>query len=89
MPGELKILVFSPGPDGLPVDRRDYDSAEGRGLDTSSGQTRGGLLLDQGRPLDLVGGGHEGKMSRRAWHFDRRGARASARGCRSALALIV
>lgn len=53
------------------MDRRDHDSTARGGLDTSSGQTCGCLLLDQGRPLDLMGGRNEGKMSWRAWHFDR------------------
>lgn len=69
--GQSKIFFFTPGSDGISVDRRDHDSIARGGLDTSSGQTCGCLLLDQGRPLDLMGGRNEGKMSRRAWHFDR------------------
>jgi len=63
-------FFFASGSDGISVDRRDYDSTARGGLDTSSGQTCGCLLPDQRRPLDLMGGRNEGKMSQRAWHFD-------------------
>lgn len=57
-------LIASTGPDGISLDRRHNDAAEGRGLDTPLGEACGRLLSDQGWPVDLVGGGHEGTRCR-------------------------
>ena len=44
----------------IPLDRRDHDAAAWRGLDPPPGPPRRSLLPHQGRPLDILGGGHEG-----------------------------
>lgn len=49
------------GPDRLPLDRCHHDPAEARGLDPPPGSTRRGLFPYQRRPVDRLGGGHEGK----------------------------
>lgn len=48
------------GTDGLSLDRRHYDPAKAGGMDPSLGEACCGLLPYQGRPLDQLGGRHEG-----------------------------
>ena len=42
------------------MDRRHHGAAEEGRLDSPLGPSRSGLFPHAGRPLDLLGGGHEG-----------------------------
>lgn len=54
------------GKDRLSVDRRHHDPAQTGGLDSSFSSACCGLLPDQGRPLDQLGGRYEGK-TQQSW----------------------
>lgn len=58
------VHLFS-GYDRLSMDRCHYGSAEKRRLDPPLGQACCGLFLDQGRPLDIMGGRHEGSARKK------------------------
>lgn len=52
------------GPDGLPVDRRDHDTAEARGVDTLHREARNRVLSHVGRLVAVLGGRDEGRCDR-------------------------